>query len=126
MIQDNFQGEESDIVIVTLTRSNEAGDIGFMAAPERVNVLLSRARNALIMIGNATTFLSNRNRKSCWPLLFDILRKKHHVYDGFPVKCERHPDQKAIVQNPEEFDVICPDGGCSYPWSVLSGHQRRY
>lgn len=43
-----------------MTRSNEAGDIGFMASPERVNVLLSRARNALFMIGNANTFAKSR------------------------------------------------------------------
>ena len=40
---DNYQGEESDIVIACLTRSNDKGDIGFMFAPQRVNVLLSRA-----------------------------------------------------------------------------------
>ncbi|KAI1989899.1 hypothetical protein LOZ53_003465 [Ophidiomyces ophidiicola] len=57
---DNYQGEESEIVLVSLTRSNRANDIGFMASPERVNVLLSRARNALILIGNAKTFLGGR------------------------------------------------------------------
>ncbi|KAG7110727.1 NFX1-type zinc finger-containing protein 1 like [Verticillium longisporum] len=35
----NYQGEESDIVIASLTRSNARGDIGFMKAPERLNVL---------------------------------------------------------------------------------------
>lgn len=54
---DNYQGEEKDIVIVSLTRSNDNGEIGFLAQPERLNVLLSRARNALIVIGNAKTFL---------------------------------------------------------------------
>lgn len=53
---DNYQGEESDIVIASLTRSNASNDIGFMMAPERLNVLLSRARNGLIMIGNSNTF----------------------------------------------------------------------
>ena len=37
---DNYQGEESDIVIACLTRSNDAGDIGFMSSPQRVNVFL--------------------------------------------------------------------------------------
>jgi superfamily I DNA and/or RNA helicase len=36
----NYQGEESDIFIACLTRSNDAGDIGFMSSPQRVNVLL--------------------------------------------------------------------------------------
>lgn len=40
---DNYQGEEADIVIVSLTRSNSKGDIGFLDSLERLNVLLSRA-----------------------------------------------------------------------------------
>ena len=52
---DNYQGEESEIFIASLTRSNDNGDIGFMAAPQRLNCLLSRARDGLIIIGNAGT-----------------------------------------------------------------------
>lgn len=52
---DNHQGEESDIVIVSLTRSNWNRDIGFMAASQRLNTLLSPARDILIMVGNANT-----------------------------------------------------------------------
>lgn len=72
---DNYQGEESEIVIVTLTRSNASRDIGFMGAPERLNVLLSRARDALIMIGNAETFLNARKGKDIWVRFFDLLRR---------------------------------------------------
>ena len=116
MSLDNYQGEESDIVVATLTRSNKAGDVGFMAAPERLNVLLSRARNALIMIGNANTFLGSRKGKATWRPLFDLLREGGHIYDGFPVKCERHPSRKSTIRSPEEFDTECPEGGCSDPW----------
>ncbi|KAG9689169.1 P-loop containing nucleoside triphosphate hydrolase protein, partial [Aureobasidium melanogenum] len=55
---DNYQGQESDIVVASLVRSNSDNDIGFLSSPERLNVLLSRARNALILIGNAATFKS--------------------------------------------------------------------
>ncbi|KIX03284.1 uncharacterized protein Z518_06836 [Rhinocladiella mackenziei CBS 650.93] len=116
---DNYQGEEREIVIATLTRSNKAGDVGFMAAPERLNVLLSRARNALILIGNSTTFLGSKKAKTAWQPLFDLLTKNGHVYDGFPVKCERHQDRKTIIRAPESFDVECPDGGCSDPCSAM-------
>lgn len=115
---DNYQGEERDIVISTLTRSNSRGDVGFMAAPERLNVLLSRARNALIVIGNFKTFLESRKAKASWEPLFDLLNKGGHVYDGFPVKCEIHPDKVAVLQQPEQFDTECPDGGCADPWYV--------
>ncbi|PWY66022.1 AAA family ATPase [Aspergillus heteromorphus CBS 117.55] len=116
---DNYQGEESDIVVATLTRSNEAGDIGFMAAPERVNVLLSRARNALLMIGNADTFLKSRRGHSTWQPLFDLLREHGHLYEGFPLQCERHPDRRVLVREPEQFHAECPDGGCLDPCSAL-------
>ncbi|KAJ6024726.1 AAA family ATPase [Penicillium herquei] len=115
---DNYQGEESDIVISSLTRSNEAGDIGFMAAPERVNVLLSRARNALVMIGNAATFLKSRKGHSTWHPLFEMLQAHGQVYDGFPLKCETHPERKVFIQSPREFEAECPDGGCLNPWYV--------
>ncbi|KNG51926.1 stage v sporulation protein k [Stemphylium lycopersici] len=112
---DNYQGEESEIVIACLTRSNEAGDIGFMASPQRVNVLLSRARNALIMIGNANTFMNSRKGKEVWVPLMDNLKQDGHVYDGFPIKCEQHPEKTALLSEKEQFDSVCPDGGCSEP-----------
>ncbi|CAN0445550.1 unnamed protein product, partial [Discosporangium mesarthrocarpum] len=41
---DNYQGEESDVVIVSLVRSNDRGDMGFVCEPNRLNVTISRAR----------------------------------------------------------------------------------
>jgi hypothetical protein len=113
---DNNQGEESDIVVVSLTRSNKTHDIGFMAAPERLNVLLSRARNGLIMIGNSDTFLNARKGKETWRRLFDLLKEKDHIYEGFPVKCEKHPNRTSMIASPEQFESECPDGGCQEPW----------
>ncbi|KAL8814735.1 MAG: hypothetical protein Q9223_006064 [Gallowayella weberi] len=84
---DNYQGEESDIVIVTLTRSNTNCDIGFMSAPERLNVLLSRARNAMLIVGNSATFRGSRKGKLVWEQLFKMLEAGDHVYTGFPVEC---------------------------------------
>ncbi|KAF2017639.1 P-loop containing nucleoside triphosphate hydrolase protein [Aaosphaeria arxii CBS 175.79] len=115
---DNYQGEESDIVIVSLTRSNKNGGIGFMYSPQRVNVLLSRARNALIMIGNAETFVKSRKGQEVWVPLLDQLRKNGHVYDGFPVRCEQHPQKEAMITTKDEFDSLCPDGGCAEPCGV--------
>ncbi|SJL13799.1 related to ECM32-DNA dependent ATPase/DNA helicase B [Armillaria ostoyae] len=112
---DNYQGEESDIVVVSLTRSNPNNDIGFMFAPERLNVLLSRARNALIMIGNSDTFTKAKKGKELWKSLFDLLKGQHHIYDGLPVKCERHPDRTALLSTELQFETHCPDGGCSEP-----------
>jgi hypothetical protein len=89
-----------------------------MSSPQRVNVLLSRARNALIMIGNAYTFMNSRKGKEVWVPLMDKLKQDGHVYDGFPVKCEQHPNKTALLTEKEDFDSVCPDGGCSEPWYV--------
>ncbi|KAL8855223.1 MAG: hypothetical protein Q9221_000129 [Calogaya cf. arnoldii] len=116
---DNYQGEESDIVIATLTRSNTKGDIGFLSAPERINVLLSRARNALIVIGNSETFLGSRKGKPVWEQLFKMLEVGGHMYTGFPVECMRHQGRKAVLSSPAEFDAECPDGGCKEPCNAI-------
>ena len=113
---DNYQGEESDIVIASLTRSNDKGDIGFMAAPQRLNVLLSRARNGLILIGNASTFVSSRKGGKVWGPFIEQLSQAAQLYDGLPVKCEQHPKKTALLKTKEDFDIECPDGGCAEPW----------
>ncbi|KAJ5114222.1 hypothetical protein N7456_002756 [Penicillium angulare] len=115
---DNYQGEESEIVIASLTRSNKSGDIGFMSAPERLNVLLSRARNILIMVGNSETFVSSRKGQKSWRPLIDQLKASNHLYDGLPVKCEQHADKTSILRTKEDFDREAPDGGCSAPCGV--------
>ncbi|KAI0107176.1 P-loop containing nucleoside triphosphate hydrolase protein [Nemania sp. FL0031] len=109
---DNFQGDESEIVIISLTRSNDNGDIGFMYSPERLNVLLSRARNGLILIGNAETFMKSKKGGQLWKKFIDMLKAQNHIYDGLPVKCEQHPVRRAILRSPGDFDEECPDGGC--------------
>ena len=49
---DNYQGEENDIIILSLVRSNQEGSVGFLGTDNRVCVALSRARNGLYAIGN--------------------------------------------------------------------------
>ncbi|KAG1746045.1 P-loop containing nucleoside triphosphate hydrolase protein [Suillus paluster] len=110
---DNYQGEESDIVIATLTRSNASNDIGFMNSPERLNVLISRARNGFILIGNSQTFVNARRGKELWGKFFELIKQGGYMYEGFPIKCERHPDRTVLMKSASEFDTLCPDGGCT-------------
>jgi len=124
---DNYQGEESDIVIASLTRSNHSHDIGFMSSPERLNVLLSRARDGLIMIGNVQTFTNARKGAELWIKLVEHLKKHGNIYDGLPIICEQHPDQRSLLKTPADFDTECPEGGCSRPWyALLSSHLSEY
>jgi len=90
-----------------------------MTSHERLNVLLSRARDALILIGDAETFIGSRKSGGLWQRFMGMLKDGNHIYDGFPVKCERHTDRTALLRCPEEFDKDCPDGGCTEPWLVL-------
>ncbi|KAK4548613.1 hypothetical protein LTR36_009523 [Oleoguttula mirabilis] len=118
---DNYQGEESDIVIVSLTRSNPEGAIGFMASPERLNVLLSRARKALILIGNSATFLASPKGARDWKYLLNTLGENNCIFDGLPVRCEQHPGCQMILGSPAEFDEQCPEGGCSALCGAMLG-----
>jgi len=49
---DSFQGQERDVIFYSVTRSNERGQIGFLRSPERLNVALSRGRDALVLVGD--------------------------------------------------------------------------
>jgi regulator of nonsense transcripts 1 len=52
---DGFQGREADIVVFVMVRCNEHRNIGFLKDMRRMNVALTRARTALIVIGNRPT-----------------------------------------------------------------------
>lgn len=105
-------------MIASLTRSNSDGDIGFLAAPERLNVLLSRARCGIILLGNMHTFMSSKKGRCTWHPFFKLLRESKSLYDGVPIRCEQHPDRTAVISAPEDFARCCPDGGCAEQWYV--------
>jgi RecA/RadA recombinase len=52
---DGFQGREKEAVVVSLVRSNEAGEVGFLADVRRMNVAITRARKKLVVIGDSAT-----------------------------------------------------------------------
>jgi ATP-dependent RNA/DNA helicase IGHMBP2 len=52
---DSFQGQERDIIYISLVRSNDKGEIGFLADTRRMNVAMTRARKKLVIIGDSAT-----------------------------------------------------------------------
>nr|WP_295931388.1 AAA domain-containing protein [uncultured Dyadobacter sp.] len=52
---DSFQGQERDVVYISMTRSNSEGQIGFLADIRRMNVAMTRARKKLVVIGDSAT-----------------------------------------------------------------------
>lgn len=57
---DGFQGQERDVIVMSLVRDNARGDIGFLNDLRRMNVAITRARKKLIVLGNADTLGQNR------------------------------------------------------------------
>ena len=56
---DGFQGQERDSMLISLVRSNAAGEIGFLSDTRRMNVALTRAKRKLIVIGDSATLSTN-------------------------------------------------------------------
>lgn len=52
---DGFQGREKDVIVISLVRSNETGEIGFLREGRRMNVAVTRPRRCLVVIGNGET-----------------------------------------------------------------------
>jgi ATP-dependent RNA/DNA helicase IGHMBP2 len=52
---DSFQGQERDIIYISMTRSNSEGEIGFLSDIRRMNVAMTRAKMKLIVIGDSAT-----------------------------------------------------------------------
>ncbi len=57
---DSFQGQERDVVYLSLVRSNEKGEIGFLRDYRRMNVAMTRARKKLVIIGDSATLGNDR------------------------------------------------------------------
>lgn len=57
---DGFQGQERDIILISMVRSNDDREIGFLRELRRMNVAMTRARMKLIIIGDSKTLSTNR------------------------------------------------------------------
>lgn len=57
---DGFQGQERDVIIISMVRDNEKGTIGFLRDLRRMNVAITRARMKLIILGNAETLSQHK------------------------------------------------------------------
>ncbi|XP_066519944.1 NFX1-type zinc finger-containing protein 1 [Hoplias malabaricus] len=109
-VVDKYQGEENDIVILSLVRSNLEGRIGFLQIPNRVCVALSRAKKGLYCIGNMEMF----SKVKLWSGILHTLREKGQVGLALPLSCQNHPETRTLVSCARDFAKV-PEGGCSKP-----------
>ncbi len=79
---DSFQGQERDIVYISLTRSNAENKIGFLSEIRRMNVAMTRARKKLVVIGDSATmgqfpfyadFITYAEQRHGWQSAWEIL-----------------------------------------------------
>lgn len=56
---DAFQGQERDVIVISLVRSNSRGEVGFLGDIRRTNVAMTRARKKLIIVGDSATLGSH-------------------------------------------------------------------
>ena len=106
---DDFQGEENDIILLSLVRSNSEGAIGFLSIQNRVCVSLSRARMGLYVIANLS-MLQDKIR-TVWPRIISDMERKRCIGRALPLYCQQHPDKKIFAEKAEDFSK-CPEGGC--------------
>jgi hypothetical protein len=106
---DNFQGEEAKVVIISLVRSNKKRNVGFLKTTNRINVLLSRAKHGMFLIGNTDTY----STVDMWQDVIGMLRADESVGSSLSLCCPRHPDKIMEIREPEDFAKYSPEGGCS-------------
>lgn len=69
---DGFQGQERDIILISLVRSNDGGDIGFLRDLRRMNVAITRARMKLIILGSSETMTSHPFYKKLYEYVWQL------------------------------------------------------
>ncbi|KAJ7338266.1 hypothetical protein JRQ81_011010 [Phrynocephalus forsythii] len=111
---DDFQGEENDIVLLSLVRSNRQGSIGFLRDKNRLCVALSRAKKGFYCIGNLEVLSAC---SPLWKRMVGLLKAKDLLGEELVLMCQNHPETKTAVKDSEGFSQL-PDGGCTLECQV--------
>ncbi len=75
---DGFQGQERDVILLSMVRSNENGEIGFLRDLRRMNVAMTRARHKLVIVGNSETLCKH----AFYRKLIEYITSEQKVYGG--------------------------------------------
>ncbi|XP_069507285.1 NFX1-type zinc finger-containing protein 1 [Ambystoma mexicanum] len=118
-VVDKYQGEENDIILLSLVRSNKEGKVGFLQISNRICVALSRAKKGLYCIGN----MGMLAKVPLWSKIIHTLREKGQVGKSLMLYCQNHPETRTFVSKAADFHNV-PEGGCSRPceFRLQCGH----
>lgn len=108
---DNFQGEENDIILLSLVRSNEEGKIGFLQTENRVCVALSRAKKGFFCIGNISLL---KEKSELWGRIINDMEERGNVGNALTLTCQNHPRNVIDAARADDFRKA-PEGGCTVP-----------
>ena len=93
---DEYQGDENEFIIVSLTRSNRNKNIGFLKDIERRCVAQSRAKCGMYFVGNDSMFRNN----ATWIFFMNSMKAKKLINTTLPICCYKHPkDVRNVVQS---------------------------
>lgn len=117
---DNFQGEEAKVVVVSLVQRNDSRQCRVLKTSNRINVLLSRARHGLDIIGNSDT----ARPVPMWRQVLSILEHSGNIGPSLSLRCPRHKETAIEVPKPDDFVRLAPEGGCAKRCAsrLLCGH----
>ncbi|CAG2194386.1 NFX1-type zinc finger-containing protein 1 [Mytilus edulis] len=104
---DNYQGEENEIILLSLVRSNIENKIGYLSESNRVCVALSRAKIGLYAIGN---FELLKSKSKLWNGILRMQKGSNSFGTRLQLTCQNHKSSTDISQ-PNDFDLVA-DGGC--------------
>ena len=122
---DNYQGEECDIILLSLVRSNKNNKIGFLNNFNRVCVAFSRAKIGLYIIGNIECILKgeeqNKNNdknknvidskmKDVWQKIYDKAKKLNIIGDKLILCCQHKTEIN--ISELEDFDKLYKENWC--------------
>eukprot|EP00794_Sanderia_malayensis_P005584 gene5584-6273_t len=117
---DNYQGEENDIILLSLVRNNADGKIGFTGIENRICVSLSRAKHGMFVIGSFDFLAAN---SKYWAKIVKRTQDMDCIGHSLKLFCRNHPESVIEARLAEDFKGA-PEGGCELPcdYRLRCGH----